>query len=74
MALTRRRRVSPGRDDDLPGPITQESGECAGRDELQGQVLAADDDDDDMKWLEDPLFLSDYEFSDVENGEQKDGP
>ena len=58
---------------ELLSPIRQESGERAGRDEPQGQVMAADD-DDDMKWLEDPLSPSDYEFSDAENGEQKEGP
>ena len=54
--------------------ITKESGECAVRDEPLGRVLAADDDDDDMKWLQDALFPSDYELSDVDNGEHKEGP
>ena len=58
---------------ELVSPITQESDVYAGRDEPQGRVLAADDDDEDMKWLEGPLFRSDYDFSDVENGEQKEG-
>ena len=71
MALTRRRRFGLAEtvtyQSELISPVTQESSEYAGRDEPQGQVLAADDDDDDMKWLEDPLFPSDCEFSDVEN-------
>ena len=50
---------------ELTSPITYESGEYAGRDEPQGQVMAADDNDDDKEWWDDPLFLSDYEFSDV---------
>ena len=57
---------------ELISPITHEAGERAGRDEPQGQVLAADDDDDDMRWLEIPL-PDICESSDVENEEQKEG-
>ena len=33
-------------------PNTNESGEDSGRDRFRGQVKAADDDDDDMEWLD----------------------
>ena len=63
---------------ELIRPVADKSGEDIGREGTRGQVMAADDDEDDMQWLGNTQYpisdeehdenAAEYEFPELEMG------